>query len=189
MERFNDFTYDKVNYEGLPEFVQEVHDLGMHYVQIFDPAVSGSEAPGTYPPYDDGKAMDIFVKNSTGQEFVGKVWNSKTSIFPDFTHPLAGRWWAKQMKRYIDEVPIDGAWIDMNEPANFFAGQIDRVTGKYSWATGCPWDNELEKLEYIPGDPYYPQRVTMCFSNQQYLGPHYNLHNMYAIYEAKATKE
>lgn len=40
MDRHNDFTYDKDKFGNLPEFVEYVHDLGMHYVQIIDPAVS-----------------------------------------------------------------------------------------------------------------------------------------------------
>lgn len=51
MTEFDDFTYDKVNFAGLPEFVKEIHDAGMKWVPIIDPAVSGSEAPGSYPPY------------------------------------------------------------------------------------------------------------------------------------------
>lgn len=47
--------------------------LGMHYIPLIDPGVSGSEKPGTYPPYDEGLQLDIFVKNSSGQPFVGKV--------------------------------------------------------------------------------------------------------------------
>ena len=27
------------------------------------------------------------------------------------------------IKGYHDQVPIDGAWIDMNEPSNFYDGQ------------------------------------------------------------------
>ena len=27
------------------------------------------------------------------------------------------------IKDYHDQVPIDGAWIDMNEPSNFYDGQ------------------------------------------------------------------
>jgi hypothetical protein len=45
----------------------------MHYILLIDPGVSGSEKPGTYPPYDEGLQMDIFIKNSSGQPFVGKV--------------------------------------------------------------------------------------------------------------------
>lgn len=47
--------------------------LGMHYIPLIDPGVSGSEEPGTYPPYDEGLQMHIFIKNSTGLPFVGKV--------------------------------------------------------------------------------------------------------------------
>ncbi|CAB0008487.1 unnamed protein product [Nesidiocoris tenuis] len=47
---------------------------GMHYVLILDPGVSGSEKPGTYPPYDKGLKMDIFVKDSSGKKpLVGKA--------------------------------------------------------------------------------------------------------------------
>jgi hypothetical protein len=45
----------------------------MHYIPLIDPGVSGSEKPGTYPPYDEGLQFDIFIKNSSGQPFVGKV--------------------------------------------------------------------------------------------------------------------
>lgn len=41
----------------------------------------------------------------------------------------------------------------------------------------------------MPGTPEVIERKTMCMSNKQYLGRHYDLHNMYAIFEAKATKE
>lgn len=73
MDNQNDFTYDKENYKGLPAFVKELHDNGMHYIPLIDPGVSASEKPGTYPPYDEGISMDIFVRNSSGQPFIGKV--------------------------------------------------------------------------------------------------------------------
>ena len=73
MKNSNDFTVDPVNFKGLAEFVKELHGRGMHYIPLVDAGVSGSETPGTYPPYDEGVKMDIFVKNSTGQIFIGKV--------------------------------------------------------------------------------------------------------------------
>lgn len=75
MIKQNDFTYDPVNYKDLPQFVEELHSLGMHYIPIIDPAISGTEPKGTYAPLDDGLQLDIFVKNSTGDLFVGKVLN------------------------------------------------------------------------------------------------------------------
>ncbi len=38
---------------------------------MFDAGISASEKPGTYFPFDEGKAWDIFVKNSSDQLFLG----------------------------------------------------------------------------------------------------------------------
>lgn len=73
MDRRNDFTYDRISFKGLPQFIKELHQRGMHYIPLIDPGVSGSEKPGTYPPFDKGIEMDIFIKNTTGQPFIGKV--------------------------------------------------------------------------------------------------------------------
>lgn len=75
MDNSNDFTYDKINFHGLPAFVKELHDNGMHYIPLIDSGISASEEKGHYIPYDKGVEMDIFVKNSTGQLFIGKVRN------------------------------------------------------------------------------------------------------------------
>ncbi|XP_065290344.1 lysosomal alpha-glucosidase-like [Dermacentor albipictus] len=172
----NDFTYDKDRFRGLPEFVSELHASGRHYVMIVDPAVSGSEAPGSYPPYDDGVAMDIFVKNITGGIVYGKVWNNKSSVFPDFSHPNATAYWMKQFTRFHDEVPFDGAWIDMNEPSNFYDGHQD----------GCPPNQKEDQPPYVPGGEKLCA-LTLCMSDRHYISSHYNVHNIYSQLEARAT--
>lgn len=73
MNNSNDFTYDKEKFGDLPEFIKDLHARGMHYLPLIDAGVSASEVPGTYPPFDIGIKMDIFVKNYTGQPFIGKV--------------------------------------------------------------------------------------------------------------------
>lgn len=176
MERSNDFTYDKERFQGLPEFVQELHDSGRHYVVIVDPAVSGSEAPGSYPPYDDGLAMDVFVKNVTGGIVYGKVWNDKSSVFPDFSHPNASDYWYKQFSRFHDVVPFDGAWIDMNEPSNFYDGHKD----------GCPMDQKEERPPYVPAGEKMCSK-TLCMSDRHFISSHYNVHNIYSQLEAQST--
>lgn len=85
MNHFEDFTYAKDNFSGLPEFVQKLHDQGMHYVPIIDPAIEGHDI--NYAPYDEAIKLDIFVKNADGSIFEGKVWNTNVSYFPDFTNP------------------------------------------------------------------------------------------------------
>nr|KAG5713836.1 hypothetical protein BaRGS_024463 [Batillaria attramentaria] len=37
-----------------------------------DPGISSTQTPGTYPPFDQGKQMDIFIKNASGEILVGK---------------------------------------------------------------------------------------------------------------------
>lgn len=176
MKNWNDFTYDKDTYAGLPDFVAKVHEGGRHYVMIFDPGVSGSEMPGTYPPFDEGLEMDVFVKNVTGGIVYAKVWNYVSTVFPDFTHPNSSRYWTRQFRKFHDVVPFDGAWIDMNEPSNFYNGHEN----------GCPRDQKVERPPYIPGpDPLCIR--TLCMSDQHYVSSHYNLHSVYSQLEARAT--
>lgn len=176
MKSSNDFTYDEVRFEGLPEFVRELHASGRHYVVIVDPAVSGSEGPGSYPPYDDGILMDIFVKNITGGIVYAKVWNDKSSVFPDFSHPNATSYWIKQFARFHDAVPFDGAWIDMNEPSNFYDGHKD----------GCPPNQKEDDPPYVPSREKLCTK-TLCMSDRHYISSHYNVHNIYSQLEARAT--
>ena len=52
----------------------------MHYIPIIDPGVSGNEPRGTYPPYDMGAEINVFVRNSSDQPFVGRVWNPVNTV-------------------------------------------------------------------------------------------------------------
>ncbi|GLH03610.1 uncharacterized protein GBIM_09481 [Gryllus bimaculatus] len=177
MDSSNDFTYDKKRFRGLPEFVDHLHKIGMHYVPIIDAGVSAGERPGSYPPFDEGLALGIFVKNTSGEPFIGKVWNRVSTVWPDFTHPQTVAYWLKQLHRLHWQVQFDGAWIDMNEPSNFYSGT----------SSGCP-NNNLEHPPYVPavngGKLFYR---TLCMSSIQHAGHHYNTHNLYGFSEAIVT--
>ncbi|CAH0398598.1 unnamed protein product [Chilo suppressalis] len=175
MKNRNDFTYDEENFAGLPAFVDELHKEGMHYMIIIDPGVSASEKVGTYPPYDRGIEMNVFVKNATDQPFIGKVWNTETTVFPDFTHPNATQYWLDMMTDFHKKVKYDGAWIDMNEPSNMLDGIKEGQCAD-------------ERFPYMPhtGDALL-RTHTICMDAKQYAGEHYDLHNLYGLYEAVAT--
>ncbi|XP_068204436.1 lysosomal alpha-glucosidase-like [Palaemon carinicauda] len=179
MEENKDFTYDLIHFRELPEFVQELHQAGMHYVPIVDPGISASEPLHTYPPWDEGLALHVFVRNNSNMPFVGKVWNTATTTWPDFTHPLGTYYWGRQLLRYHSWVEFDGAWIDMNEPSNFWSGSYD----------GCS-SNNLEHPPFLPevhgGSLYYH---TICMSARHYFGNHYSIHNLYGFTEAIATNK
>ncbi|XP_057662919.1 lysosomal alpha-glucosidase-like [Diorhabda carinulata] len=173
----NDFTYDHNNFKELPSFVNELHLKGMHYIPLIDPGISASETPGSYPPYDVGMEMDIFVKNSTGLPFIGKVWNRVSTVWPDFTNPNAVDYWTLMLKNMHKTIQFDGAWIDMNEPSNFYSGANN----------GCSnstFDNP-PYLPYVDGGIIYYK--TLCMAAKHYAGLHYNVHNLYGLTEAIVT--
>ncbi|CAG2184009.1 unnamed protein product, partial [Oppiella nova] len=114
MNANKDFTYDEKNFAKLPQFVQNLHNIGMKYIPMFDPGISASEPRGTYPPFDMGMDLNIFVKNSTGQPFIGRVWTGKPTVWPDFTDPKTQIYWTQMFAKYHKELEFDGAWIDMN---------------------------------------------------------------------------
>ncbi|XP_072385284.1 lysosomal alpha-glucosidase-like isoform X1 [Diabrotica undecimpunctata] len=177
MNDSNDFTYNRVNFKDLPSFVRELHSRGMHYIPLIDPGVSASEQPGTYPPYDVGIEMDIFIKNSSGEPFVGKVWNRVSTVWPDFTNPNVVDYWTLMLKNLHKEIQFDGAWIDMNEPSNFLSGSFN----------GCP-NSSLETPPYFPAiDGGVINYKTVCMTAKQYAGLHYNVHNLYGLTEAIVT--
>ncbi|XP_053308822.1 lysosomal alpha-glucosidase [Spea bombifrons] len=176
MDASRDFTYDPKNFGDFPQMVNEFHQQGMKYVMIVDPAISSTSPPGTYPPYDDGLKRGVFITNETGQPLVGKVWPGLT-VFPDFTNPETFEWWYDMVKRFHDQVPFDGMWIDMNEPSNFVHGSID----------DCP-KNDLENPPYVPGVVGGTlNAATICASSKQHVSSHYNLHNLYGLSEAMAS--
>lgn len=170
-----DFTIDENGFELLPKFVETLHSLNMRYVPMFDPFIALKH---NYRPFDLGMQLNVFVKNTSGQLFVGQVWPGE-SVWPDFFHPNATTYWTTLFKTYHDTLPFDGAWLDMNDPANFIDGAKE----------GCPL-NSLESPQYTIGSTGDPLRhKTLCMSAKHYSGLHYDLHNIYALSETKTTYE
>ena len=77
-----DFTYDQANFAGLPQFIDHLHDIGMKFITILDPAID-SQQPG-YGAFTLGQQQNIWIKwpvdknlqfNETGtQNMLGYVW-------------------------------------------------------------------------------------------------------------------
>ncbi|CAB4062684.1 Alpha-glucosidase [Lepeophtheirus salmonis] len=168
MYQFLDFTFDPVNFKGLPDFVDYLHEEGKHFVPIMDPAIDfeSKESDGTYKAYALGESMDVWVKRSNGLPM------ENTSI-----------WWEKCVKDFHQKIKIDGLWIDMNEPSNFVDGDIEE---------GCP-KNQLNEPPYIPRNLQGLKLAskTICPDHTHSLNgeliPHYNLHSLYGLSEARST--
>ena len=91
--------------------MDSLHSLGRRFVPILDPGIKLE--PG-YAPYDDAVAQNLFLKDVTGDFYIGEVWPGACH-FPDFLNPASLDWWAKHIGEFYEKVPFDGLWIDMNE--------------------------------------------------------------------------
>ena len=72
LDRRLDFTYDPVNFAGLPSFIDQLHENGQRFVVIVDPGVPTGEPQGSYPAFEDGEANGVWVTGENGSPLLGK---------------------------------------------------------------------------------------------------------------------
>lgn len=112
--KYRMWTFHPKNYpeNQVRAFAEDLHRNGMKYVVILDPGV---KVEAGYEPYEKGLQMDIFIKrNDSVTPIVNKVWPGYT-VFPDFHNSKAVDYWNEFNGDFLNRVPIDGLWIDMNE--------------------------------------------------------------------------
>ncbi|KAM7331303.1 hypothetical protein ACRRTK_010492 [Alexandromys fortis] len=181
MEDKKDFTYDSVNFSGLPEFAKDLHDHGQKYVIILDPAISiDRRANGAeYGTYTRGNEQNVWVSEPDGTTpLIGEVWPGLT-VYPDFTKPQTIEWWANECNIFHNEVEYDGLWIDMNEVSSFIQGSLK----------GCA----VNELNYPPFTPDILDKLlyskTLCMDAVQNWGKQYDVHSLYGYSMAIATEK
>lgn len=77
----------------------------------------------SYPPFDRGNESNAFLRNPDGTLYIGSVWPGYT-VFPDFLSAGGEPWWIGEMETWHEQIPFDGAWIDMNEPSSFIGFSV-----------------------------------------------------------------
>jgi alpha-glucosidase len=160
MEGYRVFTFNEKNFPNPKQLNADLHTKGFKSVFMIDPGV---KADPTYSIYKSGSANDVWVKNTEGKEYHGKVWPGDCA-FPDFTMPKTQKWWAGLYKDFMS-TGIDGVWNDMNEPA---------VN-----------DNDFPKDLQLGTMPYNtPHRGGGALS----AGPHLLYHNAYGRLMVEATR-
>ena len=125
MDEYRVFTWDAKDIPKPRKLNETLKRQGIRTVAIIDPGVKME--PG-YAVYDSGKAADIFCKTASGRDFVGQVWPGDT-VFPDFTRAAGREWWAEQVARFLNGSALDGAWLDMNDPATGWCAVDDMLFG------------------------------------------------------------
>ncbi|KAF3922008.1 Alpha-glucosidase [Dactylellina cionopaga] len=126
MDQYRDWTVDE-NTHPQVEFktwLDALHKQHLHWVPIVDAAIyipNPSNGSESYPSYDRGHALDVFLKNPDGSEYIGAVWPGFT-VFPDWSAPNVQEWWDNEYITWHKEIPFDGIWLDMNEVSSFCVG-------------------------------------------------------------------
>nr|XP_006826059.1 PREDICTED: maltase-glucoamylase, intestinal-like [Saccoglossus kowalevskii] len=180
MSNYRDFTVDPVNWAGLGEFFEELHEYGQHGIIILDHAIHSKEGNG-YLPFDTGEEMHVWINETDGiTPLEGEMWPGLT-YFPDFTNPVTQIWWTAHCVDFHEEVPYDALWIDMDEPSNFVQGSTSDPP--------CN-NNSLNFPPYLPkirGSLMYDDSI--CMDSVQYLGTHYDVHSLYGHSMSVMTHE
>lgn len=190
------FTVDKKTFRGLSGFVKDLHDSHMKYVVIVDPGIGNNdtileEVSMSNSPrykaeiYENGVNHNAYVKDKDDKLLMGEVWPGRV-VFPDFTNENNTLPWFKDGVKYfrnVENISVDGLWVDMNEVANFIKGQY-LPDGK----EGC-FENELNYPPYCPNvlgrdeegrakkNRLYDK--TICMDAKQHWGTHYDVHSLY----------
>jgi alpha-glucosidase (family GH31 glycosyl hydrolase) len=96
MNEHKDFTLDPINYpkDKMNAFIERLHSNGQHYVVIVDPGIKNETG---YAAYDEGLKSNSFIKDKSGDVFIGKVWPGYTA-FPDFMNFDTHTYWQNQVR-------------------------------------------------------------------------------------------
>ncbi|KAK9118461.1 hypothetical protein Scep_016554 [Stephania cephalantha] len=200
MDAKKDFTLSPVNFP-LPNttaFLAKLHSRGMKYIVLIDPGIAVNNSYGTY---QRGMASDVFIKYD-GEPYLAQVWPGAV-YFPDFLNPKTVAWWKDEIARFRELVPVDGLWIDMNEPSNFCSGKCqipkDRPCPDKGprWIccldcknlTNTKWDDPPYKIN-ASGQQVPLGFKTIATSAVHYNGIlEYNAHSLYGFSQAIATQK
>ncbi|XP_031490268.1 alpha-xylosidase 1-like [Nymphaea colorata] len=199
MDAAKDFTLSALNFppQKMKAFLKKLHGEGRKYIVLIDPGINVNR---TYKTYLRGMADDVFIKLD-GEPYLAQVWPGMV-YFPDFLNPKTVDWWSNEISTFRKLVPVDGLWIDMNEPSNFCSGKCTvPTTHPCPNPEGHPWDCCLDCTNLTQSkwdNPPYKINAsgmgaplgfkTIATSATHYNGvPEYDAHSLYGFSQAIAT--
>ncbi|KIH58269.1 glycosyl hydrolase, family 31 [Ancylostoma duodenale] len=215
MDRYKDFTTGE-GWQGLSDYVKKLHSQGMRNILIYDPAIQvdydsfkrGRDANARFiewerPDQVMRSIQDLYPLAKDTKIMLGVVWPDRHVGFPDFldTSNNTANWWIDEFVRYWKQVPYDGIWIDMNEPANFGTNEatpwyFSNPDHPNDEALKCPTqeggkDAEWDMPPFETHSGTYLASKTLCMLAVQANGTQrfYDVKNLYGWSEARATQQ
>ena len=70
--------------------------------------------------------------------------------YPDFLAHQAQSWWKDQIDTFNAMLPVDGIWLDMDEPDNFCSCDVAYDPGRYSMLPDESVKHKSQPLLEVP---------------------------------------
>lgn len=218
MDGYKIFTVGKDRFPGLGAWAKSLREDGIKFVLIIDPGVVAEPGNG---PFETGLQSNVFLKWSKNmapydrdsrnqQDLLSWCWPNGKISYPDFFYNQTQVWWQSEIDKFCNDeengVYLDGAWIDMNEPASFNTNELKPHNWLYPdddeshpfFTLKCPfnrWDDPPYRTKNsFAYDGDTKQRLsdkTICMTAEHRMGDktllHYDVHSLYGHTNAIAT--
>lgn len=185
MEENKVFTWDSQSFPEPEKLLGKLHEKNFKSVLIVDPGIKKEKG---YEVYDSGKKKGVFIKDEENDDFLGSLWPGFCT-YPDVLRKDVREWWAEENERLLSQ-GIDGIWNDMNEPTVFFGKKqlyniVDELKDRITRGDHLNSEvrNKLRNIIEVASD----SMVHKAEDGEEV--KHSKVHNLYALYQAMATKE
>ena len=133
MDGRKDFTYDKVNFAGLPKyFSEDLHNMGLRSVTILDPTIANTS---NYKEWETFSNADAFIKWENGKTIMAYAWPDEPIGFPDFFDENGRKAWIDTILDYTQTMQVDGLWI-VRFSSLYFSPLILLLGYERTWSCG-----------------------------------------------------
>lgn len=103
------FLWNEEKFSDLETFIDKFRDKGIELCVNLKPVLLLN-----HPYYQQAKALDLFINDSSGEALVVDYWSGKGSYL-DFSKEETLKWWKAKIKKAFLEKGIRGVWNDNNE--------------------------------------------------------------------------
>lgn len=90
LQDYRDFTFDKVRFDNLPDFIEDLHKANRYYVPILDAGIA-YRLNSDYGAFNEAQKDGLFMKAPNGETFIGQVWPNDAA-YPDYANPDTIKW-------------------------------------------------------------------------------------------------